>query len=166
MDVVMDRYRGLKDQLVSLLRGGNAHMGFEAAVADFPDRLINERPPNVEYTFWHLIEHLRLCQVDILEYLTLADYRERAWPRDYWPAPNALATKADWDESLAAFRRDLEASVAIVADEATDLFAPVPSQAEHTILREVLIVADHNAYHVGELAILRQVVDGWGSRES
>jgi hypothetical protein len=141
-------------------------MGFEAAVADFRDRLINERPPNVEYTFWHLIEHLRLCQVDILEYMTRADYRVRVWPRDYWPAPDALATKTDWDESLAAFRRDLEAIVAIVADEATDLFAPVPSQAEHTILREVLIVADHNAYHVGELAILRQVVDGWGSRES
>jgi hypothetical protein len=162
----MERDRLLRDQVIALLRGGDAHMGFEAAVADFPERLINARPPHGEYTFWHLIEHLRLCQVDILEYMTRADYRERAWPRDYWPAPDALATRDDWEESLAAFRRDLGAIVAIVADEATDLFAPVPSHAAHTILREALIVADHNAYHVGELGILRQVMEGWGSRSS
>ena len=158
----MDRDRRLRDQLIGLLREGNAHMPFAEAVADFPDALINARPPNVPYTFWHLIEHLRLTQADILVYVTRTDYEEPEWPREYWPAPEAQATKADWDASVAAFRRDLDALVAIVADERTDLFATVPSNDEHTFLREALIVADHNAYHVGELAILRQVVDGWG----
>ena len=158
----MDRDRRLREQVVGLLRGGNAHMGFDEAVADFPAALVNARPPNVGYTFWHLLEHLRLAQADILEYVTRADYRERAWPDDYWPPREAQATTAQWDESVAAFRRDLDALVAIVADEATDLFGAVPSHAEHTILREALIVADHNAYHVGELGILRQVEGAWG----
>jgi hypothetical protein len=158
----MDRDRLLRNQLVGLLRGGDAHMPFAAAVADFPQALINTRPPNVPYTFWHLLEHLRLTQADILEYVTRADYRERAWPADYWPVREARATKDDWEASVAAFGRDLEALVALVADAATDLFGPVPSHAAHTVLREVLIVADHNAYHIGELGILRQVAGAWG----
>ena len=160
----MDRDRRLRAQVVDLLRGGHAHMPFAAAVVDFPEALINARAPNVAYTFWHLLEHLRLTQADILAYLTRADYEEREWPRDYWPAPDATATKQEWDGSVAAFRRDLAAIVAIVADEGTDLFGPVPSNPEHTVLREALLVADHNAYHVGELAILRQVADAWGDR--
>ena len=158
----MDHDRRLREQLVGLLRGGNAHMPFAEAVVDFPEAHVNTRPPNVDYTFWHLVEHLRLTQADILSYVTRADYKEPEWPREYWPAPDARATKDDWDDSVAAFERDLEALVAIVADERTDLFATVPSNDEHTVLREVLIVADHNAYHVGELGILRQVADAWG----
>jgi hypothetical protein len=158
----MDNQQPLRDHLVDLLRGGNAHMGFDAAVADFPEALINRRPANVEYTFWHLIEHLRLTQADLLNYVTNADYQAPAWPADYWPAQDAQATQTAWDESIAAFRQDLDAFVAIVAAETTDLFAGVPSHAAHTILREALILADHNAYHIGELAILRQVERGWG----
>lgn len=160
----MDRDRHTRDQLVGLLRGGHAHMPFAEAVADFPEAHINTRPPNVDYTFWHLIEHLRITQADIVEYLTRADYQEKAWPEDYWPAPDARATRQEWDASITAFERDLEAIVAIVADEETDLMGTVPSHDEHTILREALIVADHNAYHIGELGILRQVVDAWGPR--
>jgi hypothetical protein len=158
----MDRDQVLREQLVGLLRGGNAHMPFTEAVADFPEERINSRPANVGYTFWHLLEHLRITQADILDYLTNAGYEEPEWPREYWPLPDAQATKADWDSSVAAFRQDLEAIVAIVADEATDLLATVPRNGEHTILREALIVADHNAYHIGELAILRQVEGVWG----
>ena len=158
----MDNQQQLRTHLVDLLRGGNAHMGFEAAVADFPEALINARPANVEYTFWHLIEHLRLTQLDLLNYVTDADYQEPAWPADYWPPKDAQATQATWEASIAAFRQDLDTFVAIVADETTDLFAGVPSHGEHTILREALILADHNAYHIGELAILRQVEHGWG----
>jgi hypothetical protein len=152
----------LRDQLVELLRHGNAHMSFAEAVADFPEAKINTRPANVEYTFWHLIEHLRLTQADILDYLTNANYRWPAWPQDYWPARDAQATRQEWDASIEAFQRDLEVIVAIVADDGTDLFGTVPSNPEHTVLREVLIVADHNAYHVGELGILRQVEQAWG----
>ena len=152
----------LRDQIVGLLRGGNAHMPFSEAVADFPEGMINERPRNVPYSFWHLLEHLRLTQLDIVEYVTSADYKEKAWPREYWPSPDAEATKQQWIETIALFNRDLERLIGIVADESTDLFAPVPSNPEHTILREMLIVADHNAYHIGELAILRQGEGAWG----
>lgn len=158
----VDRDRLLREQLIRLLRGGNAHMPFAEAVADFPEDEINVKPANVEYTFWHLAEHLRLTQADILDYMTNPAYEAPEWPREYWPAAHARATKAEWDASVAAFQRDLEAIVAIVADESNDLFATVPSNDEHQLLREVLIVVDHNAYHIGELGILRQVIDAWG----
>jgi len=154
--------RRLRDQVVGLLRGGQAHMRFAEAAADFPPSQINTRPPHVPYTFWHLLEHLRLTQADILDYITDADYQEREWPRDYWPAPDAEATPEDWDASVAAFTRDLDRLLAIAADPGTDLLAPVPSNPTHTVLREILLVADHNAYHIGELAILRQVAAAWG----
>ncbi|MDQ3466768.1 MAG: DinB family protein [Chloroflexota bacterium] len=162
----MDHDHRLRDQLIALLRGGNAHMSFEEAVADFPERSINERPPHLPYSFWHLLEHLRLTQADILDYLTNASYQARAWPDGYWPSRDAVATQAKWDETIASFQRDLAAIVAIVADETTDLFGTVPSGGEHTVLREALIVADHNAYHVGELGILRQVANAWGERDA
>jgi len=152
----------LRKQVVGLLRGGNAHMPFSEAVADFPEGMINLRPRNVPYSFWHLLEHLRLTQLDIVEYVTRADYREKEWPREYWPAPDAEATKQQWDETIALFNRDLGQLIGIVSDESTDLFAPVPSNSEHNLLREMLIVADHNAYHIGELGILRQVEGAWG----
>lgn len=157
----MDRDRTLRDHLIGLLRGGHAHMPFAEAVANFPAEAINRRPPRVDYTFWHLIEHLRITQADILAYLTQADYTAPEWPRDYWPAPDATATAREWDASIAAFTRDLETIVAILDDPATDLFRTVPSNDEHTVVREALIVADHNAYHIGELGILRQIEDLW-----
>ena len=162
----MERDRHTREQLLVLLRGGNAHMSFTEAVAEFPEEQINTRPPHVAYSFWHLIEHLRLTQADILDYLTNAGYQEPAWPRDYWPAPESEATPRQWAESVAAFQRYLEAIAAIVADAGFALEATVPSSDEHTILREVLIVADHNAYHIGELAILRQVTGAWGPRHT
>jgi hypothetical protein len=137
-------------------------MDFAAVVSAFPAERINDRPPNVDYTFWHLLEHLRLTQLDILEYVTSADYQWKEWPAEYWPPSDALATQADWNRSIAAFEQDLDQLIAIVADDETDLFGSVPSTPEHTILREMLIVADHNAYHIGEFGILRQVEDAWG----
>jgi len=165
-EIAMDDDRPLREQVAGLLRGGHAHMPFAEAVADFPEEHINTRPPHVPYSFWHLIEHLRITQADILDYLTNADYQEPAWPQEYWPALDERASKREWDESVAQFERDLEAIVAIVADETTDLFATVPSNDEHTILREALIVADHNAYHFGELGILRQIEGAWGKEHA
>lgn len=153
----------LRQQLTNLLNGGNAHMPFSEAVADFPDEKINHRPAHVDYTYWHLVEHLRLTQRDILDYLTDPDYKEMEWPKDYWPAPDATTDKAGWDESLTAFLDDRGRLVAMVEDPATDLTATVPSSNDHTILREILIVADHNAYHIGELGILRQTDQAWGA---
>ena len=158
----MDQHHRVREQIVGLLQGGNAHLPFSEAVADFPPALINTRPPRVDYTFWHLVEHLRITQRDILTYLTDPEYTEPAWPRDYWPAADAEASADEWAASITAFEQDLAAIVAIVADEQNDLLMPVPSNPEHTLLREALIVADHNAYHIGELAILRQVCAAWG----
>ena len=154
----------IHQQLAQNLRAGNAHMSFEDAVAQFPDAHINTRPENVDYTFWHLVEHLRLTQADILRYVTEPGYQEMAWPRDYWPAQDAEATKAEWDASVHGFLQDREALAEMIEDERNDILMPVPSHAEHTLLREVLIIIDHNAYHTGELAILRQVANAWGPR--
>jgi hypothetical protein len=152
----------LRQQLSDLLATGNAHLSFEDAVADFPEDKINRRPKNVDYSFWHLVEHLRITQKDILDYLCDANYEEMEWPKDYWPAPDATTDRSGWDASIAAFIADRDALVAIVEDPKTDLSATVPSSADHTILREMFIVADHNAYHIGELGILRQVDNAWG----
>jgi hypothetical protein len=152
----------LRQQLAQNLRAGNAHMRFEDAVAEFPDAHINTRPENVDYSFWHLVEHLRLTQADILRYLTDPAYTEPEWPRDYWPAKDAEATRTDWDTSVTGFLDDREALARMIEDAGTDILMPVPSHAEHTLLREVLIIIDHNAYHIGELAILRQVANAWG----
>ena len=151
----------VRRQLVRLLDGVDAHMPFEEAVADFPDQAMNERPPNVGYTPWHLVEHLRLTQWDILDYVTNVAYVEREWPREYWPDPSATATRADWDASVAGFLADRAALRSLVLDEGRDLVAVIAGTPGHTLLREVRIVADHNAYHVGELAILRQVMGSW-----
>jgi len=151
----------VRRQLVRLLDGVDAHMPFEEAVADFPDQAMNERPPNVGYTLWHLVEHLRLTQWDILDYVTNPAYVEREWPREYWPDPSATATRADWDASVAGFLADRAALRSLVLDEGRDLVAVIAGTPGHTLLREVRIVADHNAYHVGELAILRQVMGSW-----
>jgi hypothetical protein len=152
----------LRQQLAQNLRAGNAHMSFEDAVAEFPEAHINTRPENVEYTFWHLVEHLRLTQADILRYVSDPGYQEMEWPRDYWPAKDAMATRTEWDASVDGFLRDREALAAMVEDEGKDILMPAPSNGEHTLLRELLIIIDHNAYHIGELAGLRQVANAWG----
>lgn len=151
----------LRRDLAELLDGHGAHMPFEEAVADFPDEAMNRRAPNVEYTPWHLIEHLRLTQADILDYVVNPDYVEPSWPADYWPPSDATATRAEFDESIRGFLADKAALRALVMDPSRDLFAVIPGSPGHTLLREVRIDADHNAYHVGEFGVLRQVMGTW-----
>lgn len=151
----------LRDQLIRLLDGVDAHMPFEDAVADFPNDGINRRPPNVDYTPWHLVEHLRLTQWDILEYVRNPAWVSPDWPLGYWPSPDATATPEQFAASVAGFLADRAALRDLVADPETDLTAPIPHTPGHSLLREIRIVGDHNAYHVGELAILRQVMGLW-----
>lgn len=151
----------LRYQLARLLDGVGAHMPFDEAVADFPDEAINRRPPNVEYTPWHLLEHLRLTQADILDYVTNERYVEPSWPADYWPDRDATATREVFDRTISDFRADLATLRGLVTDPARDLFAVIPGTPGHTLLREARIDADHNAYHVGEFAVLRQVMGTW-----
>jgi hypothetical protein len=151
----------IREQLLALLRGGNAHMGFDEAVADFPVEHINSQPPHVPYTPWHLLEHVRIAQWDILEFIRNPQHISPDWPEGYWPAPAEQADPTRWQATLQAFRADLQALQDLVMDAQTDLTAPLPHAPGYTIFREILLVADHNAYHIGEFAILRQVMGTW-----
>jgi hypothetical protein len=151
----------LREQLLELLDGLGARMPFEEAVADFPDDAVNAQPPNVTYTPWHILEHLRFAQRDIVDYVTNPGYQEPAWPADYWPDPAATATREEFDETIRAFLADRAVLRALVADPDRDLVEPIAGTPGHTLLREIRLVADHNAYHTGEFAILRQVMGTW-----
>jgi hypothetical protein len=152
----------LCEHVLNLLKMKGAHMNFEDAVADFPEQQINTFPPNVPYTIWHLIEHLRITQWDILEYTRDPQHKSPEWPAGYWLPRDAKADLKMWNQSIEQFRRDLKAMQEIIADPKTDLLIPIPhGYGGHTVLREALLLADHNAYHVGELGILRQVIGAW-----
>jgi hypothetical protein len=151
----------LREELLALIDGYGAHQPFDAAVADFPDDAINRLPPNVPYTPWHLLEHIRITQRDILDYIRSRAYIAPNWPDAYWPASSATATLEQFALTLEGFRSDRAALRELVADPATDLLAMIPNTPGHTVLREVRIVGDHNAYHLGEFAILRQVMGTW-----
>lgn len=153
-----------RTRVLEVLDGGIAFMPFEAAIRGFPAANYNTRPPNVPYSFWHILEHIRRTARDILDYVRDPEYRGIHWPDDYWPAPDEEAEEAAWNETVRQIREDLAALRAIVADPSSDLDAPVlnaGSRSGHTLLREALLVAEHNAYHIGEFAILRQVTDTW-----
>ncbi len=151
----------VRDQLLALLNGGNAHMPFEEAVADFPSEHFNTHPPNITYSPWHILEHLRIAQWDILDFIRNPDYVTPEWPKDYWPDPGETADQAQWDQTINTFLSDAQSLRDIVSEPKTDLFAPIPHAPDYTILREMLVVSDHNAYHIGEFAILRQVMGTW-----
>jgi hypothetical protein len=152
----------VRPQLIDLLEAKGAHMSFEDAVADFPTEAINRPAPDLpSYTPWHLLDHIRYAQRDILDYIRNRDYLEPTWPDNYWPPLEAIATRAVFDETIAAFHRDRTALRALVEDSSTDLFATIPGTPGHTIFREIRIAGAHNAYHIGEFAILRQVMGTW-----
>ncbi|MFW5941720.1 MAG: DinB family protein [bacterium] len=158
----MDHDGELRRQLANLLQKRQAHMSFEDAVADFPPAHFNTRPDNLPYTFWHLLEHLRVCQDDILDYIRDPHYEAPNFPDDLWPARDAQTDRAGWERTMARFLADRRALVDLVNDPETDLFAPIPHGWDgHNVLREILIVAEHNAYHVGEFAALRGAMDLW-----
>jgi hypothetical protein len=157
----MDSEQALREQLLKLLRGGMAHMTFDEAVASFPPEQMNRRAPNVSYTPWQLLEHVRFTQRDILLFITDPNYLEPSWPDDYWPGSDKEADETAWAETIRSFKEDREALEALVMDPATNLYTPIPHGTGQTILREILLVTDHNAYHLGEFAILRQVMGTW-----
>lgn len=153
--------KALREELIFQLEKGHAHMPFADAVADFPPELINTKAPNVEYTFWHLIEHIRLTQKDILDFIVAKEYTEPTWPDDYWPPKDKQATEKQWQKSITMFLDDQKKLVEIIRDPKTNLYAKIPRGTGQTITREIMVVVDHNAYHTGELGILRQVCKGW-----
>ena len=148
--------QALRQHLVELLKGGSAHAKFEEAVKDFPERLRGKKPEGQPHTAWRLLEHMRIAQWDIVEFSRNAKHVSPEWPEGDAP-PSAAA----WDKSVKQFRADLKSMQELVEDGKTDLYARIPWGDGQTILREALLVADHNAYHVGELVMVRRLLGAW-----
>jgi len=151
----------LRKHVVELLTLGHAHATFEQAVNGLRAELRGKLAKGAEHTPWQLVEHLRIAQWDILDFSRNAKYKAMKWPDDYWPKEKAPADEKAWDRSVRAFKKDLREMVALVEDEKTDLFAKIPHGEGQTILREALLVADHNAYHVGQLVLVRRLLGAW-----
>jgi DinB superfamily len=151
----------LRQHLLDLLRGRNAHADFDSVMADFPSRLRGVKPPGAPYTGWQLLEHMRIAQSDILEFSRNAKHKSPPWPEGYWPKTEAPPSAASWNNSLRSFRADLKAMAKLVADKKTDLFARIPHGSGQTILREALLIGDHNSYHLGQILLLRRLLGAW-----
>jgi hypothetical protein len=153
--------RFLREHLLALLRGEGAHLTFDEAIADLPPELRGAKLSGEPHTPWRLLEHLRIAQWDILEFSRNPKHRSPVFPDGYWPNEDAPPNAGAWDRSVSAFRSDLTAMQDLVADPARDLFARIPHGDGQTILREALLVADHNSYHLGQLVMLRRVLGAW-----
>ncbi|MGH9362726.1 MAG: DinB family protein [Thermoanaerobaculia bacterium] len=153
--------QALRDHLLELLRGGSAHLTFDQALAGLPPEHRGRRPPGAAHSPWEVLEHLRICQWDILEFSRDPHHVSPATMEEHWPAGPEPPDAAAWKRSAAAFRADLAAMQALVADPASDLFTPFAHGTGQTPLREALLVADHNAYHLGELVLLRRLLGAW-----
>jgi hypothetical protein len=151
----------LRQHVLDLLRGGNAHITFEDAIADLPPALRGAKPKGVPHTPWRLLEHMRIAQRDILEFSRSPRHVSPPFPDGYWPAQDAPPDDRAWERSVAAFQADLKQMEELVADPATDLFPRIPHGDGQTILREALLVADHNAYHLGQLIVIRRCLGAW-----
>jgi hypothetical protein len=156
-----DREQSLRDHLVKLLKGGSAHANFDQAIGKLPQGLRGAKAPGLPHTVWQLLEHIRLAQWDILEFSRNPRHVSPTFPEGYWPAGDAPPDAASWDRSLSAFTADLQGMCTLVTDPATDLFARIPHGEGQTILREALLVADHNAYHLGQLVVVRRGLGAW-----
>jgi hypothetical protein len=149
----------IRKELLALLLGGNAHMDFDFAVSDFPMNDINKKIPNASYTVWHLLEHMRIAQWDILDFVKDPGHVSPDFPDGYWPPEDEKATPAKWKKTVEGFKKDLKALAALARDPKTDLFSPIPHAEGYTVFREIILAADHNAFHIGELAALRRALD-------
>lgn len=152
----------LLENVVVLLRGGRAHVDFERAVANLPEALRGKKPRGIPYTPWQQLEHLRITQWDILEYIRNPQHVSPEWPEGYWPQEMSPPRTA-WGKSVKAFQADRQALVDLATDPSTDLMTRIPPGDPEgvTILHELLLVADHNAYHIGQLVLLRRLLGAW-----
>jgi hypothetical protein len=156
-----DHEKVLRKHLLELLEGGGAHAKFEDAVKGLPVQLRGAKPTKFPHSPWMLLEHLRLAQWDILEFSRNAKHVSPKWPEGYWPKTAAPPNEAAWAKSVRQFERDRKAMQILVGDRKTDLFARIPWGDGQTILREALLVADHNAYHVAQLVDVRRMLGAW-----
>jgi len=151
----------LREHLISLLKGGGAHATFDDAVKNMPQKLRSVKPEGLPHSAWMLLEHLRIAQWDILEFCRNARYKAPKWPDEYWPAEAAPPSAGAWDKSIQQFRKDAKAMQELVGNSKTDLFAKIAWGDGQTILREALLVADHNAYHIAQVIDVRRQLGAW-----
>jgi len=150
----------LRKQLSQFLHSGNAHITFEDAVKDFPPQLRGKRPAGAPHSAWELLEHLRLALWDIYEFSIDPNHISPEFPDGYWPPTPEPPSEAAWDESVSAYRAILDKFAALVSDESVDLFAKIRHGEGQTVLREALLAADHNSYHLGQLVMVRRIGEG------
>ena len=153
--------KALRQHVLNLLKGGNAHVDFDSAFKDLPAGLRGKRPKGTQHSLWEVLEHLRIAQWDILEFSRNPRHKSPDFPEGYWPRTASPPDEKAWDNSIKSFRADFEAMCKLVEDESTSLFAKIPYGEGQTILREALLVADHNSYHLGEAVLLRRLLGAW-----
>ena len=153
-----DNDKSLREHVTSLLGGGNAHITFDDFVKDFPVDKCGERIDGLPYSAWQVLEHMRIAQWDILEFTRDANHVSPKWPEGYWPPQSELGNADAWKDSVAKFQKDLKEMQDLIADPATDLFAKIPHGSGQTVLRETLLVADHNSYHLGVLLAISRLL--------
>jgi len=153
----------LRKQLSAMLDSKHAHVDFDTAIAGMPREDRGVRPEKLPYSAWQLLEHLRIAQHDIFDFCVNADYEEMKWPDDYWPASPEPPNDAAWEASIRQYREDRAALERLALDTSVDLLAKIPHGSGQTYLRELLLVADHAAYHLGELVILRRLLGNWNA---
>jgi len=153
--------QSVREHLIDLLEGGNAHTDFEGAVSGLSSEMRGAKADNFPYTIWELVEHLRMAQHDIVEFSRNPEYESPSWPEGYWPESEKPADEQQWKESLQAVRRDHRDMIDMVSDSDLDLFQPFPHGTGQTLMREAMLVADHNAYHIGQIILLRKLLGVW-----
>jgi hypothetical protein len=156
-----DQNASLRKHLVELLKGGSAHIEPRPVLEGLPFALQGVVPERAEHSPWQVLEHLRLAQSDILEFSRSKDHVSPPWPEGYWPTSATPPDEQAWDRSVEMFFRDLQATMDLVADPASDLFTPFPWGKGQTLLREALLIADHNSHHLGQLILLRRLLGAW-----
>jgi uncharacterized damage-inducible protein DinB len=153
----MSNDKAVREHVLELLEGKSAHIDLESALKDFPLERINDNVGGTPHTAWQLLEHIRIAQWDILDFCTNPDYKAMKWPDDYWPKKNGTNDK--WNESVREILSDLQEMRDLVADESIDLFAKIPWGSGQTILREALLIVDHNAYHLGQIVFIKKMLE-------
>jgi len=151
----------VREQVTKLLSGGQAHLTFDDVIKNFPAKLRGVKPSGAPYSAWQLLEHLRIAQWDILEFSRNPKHVSPSWPEGYWPKTEEPPSDGAWKKSIQAIQKDLKAMQKLVENPKTDLYAKIPHGTGQNILREALLIADHNSYHVGQLLLLRRLLGAW-----
>lgn len=157
----MEEQIRLRSVLVEQLSGNHAHVGFDRAVEGLPFKDIGITPRGIPHTVWELVEHIRITQYDILEFSRNPDYESPAWPDGYWPTSKKPARKKEWDQAVKTVQEDQSAVIEMIQDSQNDLLKPFGHGQGQTLLRESILIIDHNAYHIGQIVQIRRLLGNW-----